>query len=91
MLELGKKMKRYTTRGNIILNPAVDRLGYDPQKTFVSRGLPLFCEFATGRIEQFLRHMAAVATPWNGMAIPRRCALPCTTKTTHSTPSNYRI
>ncbi len=32
-----------------------------------------------------------VATPWNGTTIPRRCALPCTPKTAHSTPSNYRF
>ena len=31
----------------------------------------------------FVAH-GSVATPWNGMTIPRRCALPCTPKTTHS-------
>jgi hypothetical protein len=32
-----------------------------------------------------------VATPWNGITIPRPCALPCAQKTAHSTPSNYRF
>ncbi len=33
------------------------------------------------------RHCSAL----RGRTIPRRCALPCTPKTAHSTPSNYRI
>jgi hypothetical protein len=32
-----------------------------------------------------------VATPWNGLTIPRRCALPCALKTAHSTPFNCRL
>jgi hypothetical protein len=32
-----------------------------------------------------------VATAWNGMTIPRRCALSCTPKTAHSTSSNCRF
>ena len=32
-----------------------------------------------------------VATPWNGITIPRHCAWPYTSKTAHSTPSNYRL
>jgi len=30
-----------------------------------------------------------VITPWNGVTIPRRYALPCTPKIAHSNPSNY--
>jgi len=29
-----------------------------------------------------------VITPWNGVTIPRRYALPCTPKIAHSNPSN---
>jgi hypothetical protein len=32
-----------------------------------------------------------VATPWNGITIPRRCALPCTSPTAHSTQFNCRF
>ena len=40
-----------------------------------------------GVAPSFERHCSAL----RGRAIPHRCALPCTPKTAHSTPSNYRI
>jgi hypothetical protein len=51
----------------------------------------LFGERRYGADCTAFRAHGGVATPWNGTTVPRRCALPCTLKTAHSTPSNYRF
>jgi hypothetical protein len=53
--------------------------------TFTYKASPLQADCAI-----FAAH-GGVATSWNGMTIPRRCALPCTPKTAHSTLSKCRI
>ena len=47
-----------------------------------------------GRYEAHCTSLAAhgsVASPWNGMTIPRRRALPCTAMNAHYAPFNYGV
>jgi len=50
------------------------------QRSLAIPDLHLYGEFATGMDCTFSGAHGWVATPWNGVTIPRRCALPCTPK-----------
>jgi hypothetical protein len=58
-------------------------------KTFLNLSTISRC---VSRYKAYCTSLAAhggVASPWNGIAIPRRRALPCTAMNAHYTSSNY--